>query len=58
VEGRVDWTVSAWFASKVVALTVGVVGAVSALLTVTVEDEPDVWVSGVPALSVTRNSKP
>jgi hypothetical protein len=37
----------------VVALTVGVVGAVSALLTVTVEDADDVFTSGVVALSVT-----
>jgi hypothetical protein len=57
VEGRVDCTVSIWFTSSIVALTVGVVGAVSALFTVTVDDAPDVCVSGVLALSVTRNSK-
>jgi hypothetical protein len=56
VDGRVDCTVSAWFASIVVALTAGVVGAVSALFTVTVEETPDVCVSGVVALSVTWSS--
>jgi hypothetical protein len=57
VEDKVDCTVSTWFTSSAAALTVGVVGAVSALFTVTVEDAPDAWVSGVSALSVTRNSK-
>jgi hypothetical protein len=31
VRARVDWTVSAWFTSSAVALTVGTLGAVSAV---------------------------
>jgi hypothetical protein len=57
VDVRVDWTVSAWLTSSAIALTVGVEGAVSALLTVTAGDMIDVWVSGEVALSVTFNSK-
>jgi hypothetical protein len=57
VEVRVDWTVSAWFTSSAVALTVGTLGGVSAVYTVTVDDAPEVCVSAEVALSVTLNSK-
>jgi hypothetical protein len=57
LDDSVDWTVSAWFTSRAVALTVGRLDAVRAVYTVTVEDAPEVWSSGVTELSVICSSK-
>jgi hypothetical protein len=56
VDGIAPVTVSAWFTSSAVALTVGAAGAVSCETTLTVEDAADVAVSGVFAESVTLSS--
>jgi hypothetical protein len=57
VEGMIAVTVSVWSRSNFAALMDGVDAAVSAELTVIVEDAEDVVVSGVEALSVTLSSK-
>ena len=54
--GIVPETVSGWLKSSFPALRVGAAGAVNADATATVEDEAEVVVSGVEALSETRSS--
>ena len=56
VLGIVPVAVRAWFASRMVALTVGAAGAARAEWTVTVDEGADVCDSATEALSVTLSS--